>query len=194
MSSLLPLAPALWPAQTLAATGMHRFRLLLATVAAACVLLLAASTGSGVHASALGDTAPSASPSSRPVHLPLLSSLRSYEVVAIDSGALQRDHSHSIVLGAQPSSNPNAVRQFAKRVAFRFQTESVHRTETAAGADAEAASASGSSSPRLFDYTLSKTEDLFGPNYKQTRQVWRNGVRFEDEETVTRQCLHRETC
>lgn len=175
---------------------MRRFRLLLATATAALLLAVAAT---GVDASALGGTGPHAA-SFRPVHHPALSSLRAYELVAIDSGALHREHAHSIVRGAQASaqssSSKPAVRQFAKKISFRFHTESVHRTEAESEQDSasSADTQSLSSSPRLFDYTLSKTEDLFGPNYKQTRQVWRNGKRFEEEETVTRQfcCRARE--
>jgi hypothetical protein len=60
------------------------------------------------------------------------------------------------------------------------------RTLANVDADSESSSTAGQQ-PKLFNYELSKMDDLFHPDYSQTQQVWRDGVRRMDLENVKRQ-------
>lgn len=130
---------------------------------------------------------------------PLLSSLRQYEVVAINSDALHSMHPESIALsGSQSkSSDRKAVRTFSQHIGLSFKSfkktmhiQAYNPDQPIPSTDYFSDSSSSSSSDyshspiKEFNLELSRMDDLFHPDYSEIRQHWENGERRMDLEQV----------
>jgi len=116
----------------------------------------------------------------------LLRAVSSFELVTVSSPHLSLRHKRSIArevvqphLLSSHAAQQRLPRRFSKRVGLSFQSER-HAVRTMAAGDGAAEIAT----PKQFDLELRQLDDLFHPSYSEIAQVWRDGVRYREEETV----------